>query len=43
MIDNHINFNLEVDKNYNIEMEKAGFNKKKDLLEKITGMSAELI
>ena len=43
IVDDKIHFSLEVDKNYNIEMEKAGFDKKKDLLEKITGMSVELI
>lgn len=34
---------LEVDKNINIEIDKTGFDKKKDLLEKITGKSVELI
>ena len=41
--DDKIIISLEVDKNSNIEMEKAGFDKKKDLLEKVTGRVVELI
>ena len=41
--DEKIIISLEIDKNSNIEMEKAGFDKKKDLLEKITDRTVELI
>lgn len=41
--DDKITISLEVDKNSNIEMEKSGFDKKKDLFEKITSRTVELI
>ncbi len=41
--DNKLLFTLEVDANENIEMEKTGFEKKKDLLEKIIACEVELL
>lgn len=41
--DDKLIFSLEIDKGTNVDMEKTGFNKKKDLLERVLQLHVELI